>query len=94
MPDGTRPTVEKRSIVERKYKRPVEIKAKYVPPPKPKPLSKREQEKRLKQMMEDAKLRKKDREQNIAHHRKMQAQEEENKSYDDDFMRYLNINYN
>lgn len=88
MPDGSTPKIKKRSSPVKKYEKPTEVKTAYKPLTKPQPLSEREKQKKLKEMMEDAKLRKKDRERNLYKHRKAETQEEESKSYDDDFMRY------
>lgn len=50
-------------------------------------LSEKEREMKLKEMMENAKIRKEDREKDLARHRKKQLEEEKLKDYDENFMR-------
>lgn len=88
MPDGSKPASAKASSSAPKYEKKEPEKPKYVKQQQQR-LSEKEKDKMLREMMENAKWRKEDREKNLSRHRKIQSREENLKEYDDDFMRFI-----
>lgn len=87
MPDGSRPKNLNEEVKPvPRYEKKEPEKPKYVRQ-EAKPVSEEEREKILREMAENAKWRKEDREKNLFKHRKNQKREEKIEDYDEDFIR-------